>query len=312
MIKLRPISRRAFLRSGAAVAAILALWRIPLARAAADDLAFLVVGDWGKGAARQRDVAVQMGKTAAAIGARFVISTGDNFYPRGVTSTTNRKWKKRFEKVYTAPSLMVPWYAVLGNHDHKGNVQAQVAYTEISSRWRLPDSHYKHTETLANGSTADFFFLDTNPFKDSYDSFSQQLRDGGAQWQLDWLKRELAASRAIWKIVVGHHPVYTGDPDGHTEALVQLIQPLLVRYGAQVYMNGHAHSLEHIVRDDIHYLTSGAGASPRSTKPVAGTRFALGNRLGFMAARLSPATMAIEFIGGNGASLHRAKIPVGA
>jgi len=37
--------------------------------------------------------------------------------------------------VYTAPSLQKRWYAVEGNHDHKGNVSAEVDYTKLSKRW---------------------------------------------------------------------------------------------------------------------------------------------------------------------------------
>ena len=100
---------------------------------------FLVVGDWGRqGTNHQRDVAVQMGKSAAALRSRCVISVGDNFYEDGVASTADPQWRSSFEEVYTAPSLQIPWYAALGNHDYRGSPQAQVAYTRNSTRWRMP------------------------------------------------------------------------------------------------------------------------------------------------------------------------------
>jgi hypothetical protein len=106
-------------------------------------LKFLVMGDWGRvGEDHQKPVADQMGKVAKQIGSEFVISTGDNFYPRGVQSEFDPLWKYSFEDIYTAFSLQWDWYPVLGNHDYGGNPDAQVAYSKISRRWRMPAHYY--------------------------------------------------------------------------------------------------------------------------------------------------------------------------
>jgi hypothetical protein len=106
------ISRRSVLTA----LAVLAVAPCRYSRAAATDPAFLVLGDWGHGvSADQRKVAVQMAKTAEAIGARFVISTGDNFYPAGAQSMEDAQWVTSFEDVYNASALMLPWYITLGN-----------------------------------------------------------------------------------------------------------------------------------------------------------------------------------------------------
>ena len=43
--------------------------------------------------------------------------------------------KETFEDVFTSKSLMRDWYLVAGNHDHNGNVTAQIEYTNKTQRW---------------------------------------------------------------------------------------------------------------------------------------------------------------------------------
>src|SRR5215469_1276932 len=124
----------------------------PLSRAWADDggasLNFLAVGDWGRhGQDGQSEVALRMGESAEQLSARFVISVGDNFYDNGVTGVDDPAWKTSFEDVYAAQSLQVPWYVALGNHDYRGNSQAQLDYSALSSRWRMPARWYSFTQS---------------------------------------------------------------------------------------------------------------------------------------------------------------------
>src|SRR5262249_10265627 len=80
-------------------------------------------------------------RVAEQLKSRFVVTTGDNFYD-GVTSLHDAHWQESYEAVYHRPSLQIPWYVVLGNHDYQGSVQAQLDYAYLSARWCLPAPDY--------------------------------------------------------------------------------------------------------------------------------------------------------------------------
>jgi len=276
------------------LAALLVTAAVPLERCFAAPpakvLSFLVLGDWGRGGADlQREVAGQMAKAAAAYGAQFVISTGDNFYEAGVSSVNSPQWQKSFENIYTQPELQVPWYPTVGNHDHRGNVQAQVDYSSKSKRWRMPALYYNLTQPLPGGGLAEFFFLDTQLL------LNGSGKQANAQWR--WLEDGLARSKADWRVVVGHHPVYSGGSEhGDTPELVHRLKPLLDRYHVQLYLNGHDHDLQHIVVDGVNYVTSGAGSATRTTKSGPHTRFSLGSTSGFVWMGITRDSLTARFI----------------
>lgn len=280
------------------------------ATARAPDLDFLVVGDWGRyGAEKQREVGVQMGATAAATDSRFVISVGDNFYEDGVTGLDDPQWRDSFEAIYAAPSLQVPWYVILGNHDYRGNVQAQLDYGQRSARWKMPGRTFIRSETLPDGTSADFFCIDTSPFLEMYRGTKVRIDGQDTEAQLAWLDAALGASRAAWKIVVGHHPVRTVlRQHRDTPELVARLQPLLARHRVPVYLNGHDHNLQ-LRRDaGIAYITSGAGSQTNKVKAAGDGEFA-SDQHGFMAASLSRDALRYQFISETGAVLFEDVVP---
>jgi len=285
------LSRRQFVSTTAVTGATLAADLKP-ASAAATSLPFIVVGDWGRrGHHDQRRVAVQMGKTAAAMDSRFTISIGDNFYENGVESVDDPQWQSSFEEVYTAPSLFTPWKVILGNHDYRGNVQAQLDYSHMSPRWRLPARYYADTQTLPDGAKADFFYVDTSPFIKKYYGSRVNVIGQDTDAQLAWLDRALTESTAHWKVVVGHHPIYTAlsDDDGYDHDqpdLIARLNPLLLKHNIRIYICGHDHCLQSVKMDGITYVVSGAGSETYRPNPPIRGGFASGSH-GFMAARLS-------------------------
>ena len=282
------------------------------ADAKAGGLNFIVFGDWGRnGQQDQMDVAAQMGLAASDIGARFILAVGDNFYENGVASVTDPQWQSSFEKVYTAPSLQVPWYAVLGNHDYHGNCDAQIAYGRVSSRWNMPARYYTRTEKIDDAHTVEFFHIDTMPMAELDDNemiFERHINRQNVREQVAWLQAGLAASTAPWKIVVGHHPVYSGGEHGDTPYIIEHILPLLQAYKVQAYFNGHDHDLQHLQAGTVNLFCSGAGSKVRPTKNTPHTRFAQ-SRSGFMAMALQPDRLDVRMIDDQGKLLYSTTVP---
>jgi tartrate-resistant acid phosphatase type 5 len=294
-----PVSRRAVMGGIAAATALAPLGVVRAQRAAA--LNFLVVGDWGRdGAQHQRDVAAQMGKTAAERGSHF-------------KSAQDPQWKTSFEDIYTHPALQTPWYVALGNHDYRGVPQAQIDYAALSPRWKMPSRYYKLAGADLGAPHVDIFVIDSSPLVHRYSDKVEApiAHNVGAQdvdAQLAWLDRELAASQAPWKLVTGHHTIRSGGSGhGDTPELVALVKPLLEKHGVQAYINGHDHDLQHIRDGQVDYICAGAGSEVRPVKPIAGTLFCVA-RSGFAAIALDADTLALEFLDYEGGSLYRAAI----
>jgi len=306
---MKPASRRQVLRVSAVVAAGAAFRGVP-AEAKAPDLRFVSVGDWGRnGHDDQRAVSRAMASTCARVRPSHILSTGDNFYENGVSSVHDPQWKTSFETIYDAASLQVPWRVILGNHDYRGDVQAQIDYQDRGLRWQLPARTYRRGETLPDGTSCDFFYIDTNPFLSRYKGTEVRIDGQDTAAQLRWLDGALASSTAAWKIVVGHHPIYTAHGGRLDEPeLIAAIDPLLRQHGVRIYINGHVHNFQHVRVRGIDYITNGAGSRIEGASGgQAGGVVLL--RHGFMSASLDRNVFAFAFLGTDNQTLYRATLP---
>ncbi len=245
-------------------------------------LNFLVIGDWGRnGENYQKEVATAMGQAARDIGAQFIIATGDNFYPYGVKSTSDYHWIASFETIYKAQSLHVKWHPVLGNHDYISNPDAEVEYSSISSRWDMPARYYSK-KYFINRDTAQgvlLVFIDTDPFEKKMQGVKTdtiKYTVSATKDQEQWLENVLSDKTVKWKIVVGHHPLYTGGwrmnmPE--TKKMRDFLEPLFQKHNVNIYICGHEHHLEYTKpAGNTHYIISGSGSEARKTAiyPVIG------------------------------------------
>lgn len=170
----------------------------------------------------------------------------------------DERFQRTFEDVYTSPHLQAPRHfrLVAGNHDHRGNVSAQIAYSSRSARWSFPDLWYDFVERSADGTTVHFVMIDTvvlagQSQMDGFDGHEGVSLDGDelagpedivraeAQWQ--WINQTLRESRADFLVVVGHFPVWSVCEHGPTSQLVARLKPLLDANRVTAYLAGHDH-----------------------------------------------------------------------
>jgi 3',5'-cyclic AMP phosphodiesterase CpdA len=272
-------------------------------------LNFYLFGDWGRdGKGGQKKVSDVMNATAKIEPPRFIISTGDNFYPSGVRSTTDKQWKTSFEDIYTGEGLQCPWYVVLGNHDYRGNPQAEIDYSQVSKRWNMPARYYVKSFPLNNESSAfvDFVFIDTSPLNDEKRGNVVAQDDTR---QLQWIDSVLRASKATWKFVVGHHSMYTGGKRVDNVPHVRNhLENIFIKNNVDLYLCGHEHDLQYIKPDGrTTYLVSGAGSKIRPTGKLPSTKFAASVN-GFMVLSVTANEVHVNVLDADGKVIYHTTI----
>jgi 3',5'-cyclic AMP phosphodiesterase CpdA len=215
-------------------------------------LHFVSVADTGTGTRGQYAVAEAMNRHFVENPFSLILLAGDNIYNNGEISKINAV----FEKPYSfLRQKNIPFYAALGNHDIRtNNGEDEISYSAFNMQGR----YYTFIRDKVQ-----FFALDTN--------------QEGSDWdkQLKWLENNLASSQAKWKVVFGHHPVYSSGLHGSTPLLMSTLPPLFSRYGVNLYINGHDHNYERTIpMEGTTYLTCGGGASTRVVENSEWTAYA--------------------------------------
>ncbi len=247
-----------------------------------DNFNFIVANDLGRnGYYDQKIIAEQMGETAGEIGIEFVAAAGDIHHFEGIASVNDPLWNTNYEYIYSHPELMLDWYPVLGNHEYRGNTQAVLDYSGVSRRWCMPARYYDKSFEVGDSSSLKVVFIDTAPLIDKYHKESEEsYRDVAAQdmeAQLHWIDSVLNASHETWKIVIGHHPVYAQTPKDEIERenLQQRLDPLLRKYGVDMYIAGHIHNFQHIrvPGSDVDYVVNSSASLSRKVSEIEGTQY---------------------------------------
>lgn len=286
----------------------------------AKSLNFIILGDWGRyGDDHQVQVAEQMAKTAKEVTISFFISTGDNFYPKGVASVNDPHWHYSFEEIYKDFALQKEWYAILGNHDYMGDPDAQVAYTKVSRRWEMPARYFAETFSLRDdsGKKVRIAFIDTNPLIAAFyenPEYGPNVRTQDTTAQKLWLEKVLTKDQEdiSWNLVTGHHPMFTGSDkrrEGYdTKAIRSSLNVFLEEKNADAYIAGHDHSLQHLQPEgSFHHFISGSASEATQVGSIPYSKFAA-SAYGFLVFSLTSSEMIVHAISHSGEVLYRTEI----
>jgi hypothetical protein len=206
----------------------------------------------------------------------FAVMLGDNIYPDGATEGADgRDDATRFRKIFYEPYSPLATngpdfriYAALGNHDWKtsrAGAMAQVKYLAGTPPFYMDGIRYRVAPT-GDAREVEIFVLDTHVMLSDHSILDDALTEDGREldsneidtpepWALPqdadewgqaaWLEQALAGSPARWKIVIGHHPIWSsaGSKFHQARMMRRLILPALCRH-ADLYLAGHEHTLE--------------------------------------------------------------------
>ena len=236
---------------------------------------FAVIGDTGTGDSNQYRLAARLAEFRQSFPFEFVVMLGDNTYG----GETAADFERRFEVPYK-PLLDegLKFYAALGNHDTPN----QRFYKPFNMRG---ERYYSFKPK--NG--VRFFSLDSTYMSPE---------------QLQWLEKELAASGSEWQIAFFHHPLYSsGGRHGSDRALRDQLEPVFIKHGVDVVLQGHDHFYERIKpQHGIHYFVVGGSAKLRKGDIEPGTLTAKGFDTGysFMAVEIDGDDMHFQAVSDQG------------
>ena len=80
--------------------------------------------------------------------------------------------------------------------------------------------------------------------------------------QLEYFKDKISKSNSDWKVLYGHHTYRSVSGHGNAEPILeQFLNHLFSLNKINLYMCGHDHTKQHIIKDNLHILVSGAGGN---------------------------------------------------
>jgi len=92
---------------------------------------------------------------------------------------------------------------------------------------------------------------------------------------------------------------------------VKHIEPLLEKYGVQVFLAGHEHDMQYLRVGKIHYFIAGAASRRTKTYTDDRTVFSLGDIGGFLAMKITPDECSARFIDEHGKVAYETTFPRG-
>ena len=205
---------------------------------------FAVLADTGTGSIKQYSIGRALTLYHANNPFDTILLAGDNIYTNGEFSNFKPHFAIPYQDLLQRG---VKFYASLGNHDVRTmNGDLQVDYPEFN----MQGQHYY---THGQGDVR-FFVLNTNEIINPQSPDRVQ--------QLDWLDRALAASKAKWNIVYGHHNIYSAGVYEVNKMMEKDVTPILKKHKVRLWINGHDHNYQRSIPiDGTTYMVCGGGGA---------------------------------------------------
>ena len=196
---------------------------------------------------------------------------GDNFYDKGVKSSTDDAWNNVWLNNYINqyPHMhTIPWYAILGNHDYYGglvSVKAEIDRTKFCRNWYMPRNQYTHYDT---NSRAYSIFLDTcQIYPELYSETYEMMNCPKSVFDsLTYLEEKLIEAQSLgskWIFVFGHYHMFSNGYYNNYDVMISRVLPLFLKYKVDAYFCGHEHNFQllSLSQQDhsIYFIVNGAG-----------------------------------------------------
>ena len=234
---------------------------------AANPTRFVMTGDLANGKPQQNAVAFQISRAQP----QFVVVLGDIVYPIGrVSQYLDHFWSTYNQPTFLGPSngapLMasIPFYAAIGNHDVDTHNLVEIsdvlgAYHFFRAPpsgpgegpWSTPIGKSPAATTF-RGAVGDsypnlgFYSFDSGPAHFLMLDTSGYVNLENPKLRA-WIERDLRDSRARWKFVCTHNPLFHSARDHYTEQKTRFLAPLLESCGVDLVFSGHIHNYQRSV-----------------------------------------------------------------
>ncbi len=199
---------------------------------------FVAIGDTGSGSVEQKRVAEQMSRWIQDHPFKLVLMLGDNIYGNHEFSGGGdpRFFHDKFDLQYAGFEQQgVEFHAAIGNHDQ----QYQNGQAEIDDVKRFgilgPEGYYKFSSPAE-------FDVKGRPLVDFFCINSGLENPEQRRGQVEWFARETAKSKATWKVLFLHEPLYSVRAfHAPAAGLRAQLRESLEKNHVQLVLSGHNH-----------------------------------------------------------------------
>jgi len=240
-------------------------WAVSTDRLENASFRFAVIGDYGA-YLESDDEAIAEALVAKLVDSwkpEFIITLGDNNYYKGQAHTIDENVGRFYhDYIYPYPALefLERYYGKFldGDYENKSGIKKNRFFPSLGNHdWGGRTIWPYLTYFTLPGNERYYHFREGNVAFFSINSVRKEP-DGIKQDSVQalWLRDQLKASKARFKVVYFHHVPYTTKiQHGDVKALQWPFQ----EWGADIVLSGHSHHYERLLIDDLIYVVNGLG-----------------------------------------------------